>query len=256
MQLGSPDDLPVDGRLVFFLQSKVPESFPRSEKVEVAGKDTSFDTVLSLNDGSLMLEDAHTVVASLEPLARFGSSAFGPVRVRAISANGADGDWIPLGTLVRIPAFKDLRCPRLAAKSCMLGGSDLFLATSFAATPSFDNPTDVPPQFTGTQLIVPHPVDGVLYLKLRDDPATVQTLALPVTPISLTALKTTAAASQLGAVIPAKHPAPQPTPAPPQATPPGKTSPTIGSLTTPVAPPAKGSAAQDAQIQTPAPKTN
>jgi len=38
----------------------------------------------------------------------------------------------------------------------------------------------VPPDFTGTQLSVPHPVNGVLYLKLRDDPATVQTLTLPV----------------------------------------------------------------------------
>jgi hypothetical protein len=28
---------------------------------------------------------------------------------------------------------------------------------------------------------VPHPAGGVLYLKLRDDPATVQTLTLPVT---------------------------------------------------------------------------
>ncbi len=65
----------------------------------------------------------------------------------------------------------------------MLSGTNLFLATSFAATPDFDNPDDVPPQFTGTQLAVPHPVDGVLYVKLRDDPATVQTLTLPVTPM-------------------------------------------------------------------------
>ena len=232
VQLGSPDDLPVDGRLVFFLQSKVPQDFPRNEKVEVAGEDTSFDTVLSLNDGSLMLEDAHTAVASLEPLARLGSSAFGPVRVRAISADGAVGGWIPLGTLVRIPGFKDLRCPRAVSKPCMLSGSNLFLATSFAATPSFDNPTDVPPQFTGTQLIVPHPVNGVLYLKLRDDPATVQMLTLPVTPISLTVPKATSAASQAGAVPPAAHSAPQATP------------------------PAKGSAAQGDQTQKPAPKTN
>ena len=131
-----------------------------------------------------MLEDADTAVASLEPLARFGSSAFGPVRVRAISADGAAGDWLPLGTFVRLPGFKELRCPRSASKPCMLSGTNLFLAASFASAPSFDNPTEVPPEFTGMQLIVPHPVNGVLYLKLRDDPATVQTLTLPVTPIS------------------------------------------------------------------------
>jgi pyruvate/2-oxoglutarate dehydrogenase complex dihydrolipoamide acyltransferase (E2) component len=33
-------------------------------------------------------------------------------------------------------------------------------------------------------LTVPHPVNGVLYVKLRDDPATVQTLTLPVTLVS------------------------------------------------------------------------
>ena len=41
---------------------------------------------------------------------------------------------------------------------------------------------DVPADFTGTQMTVPHPVNGLLYLKLRDDPETVQTLALSVLP--------------------------------------------------------------------------
>jgi hypothetical protein len=40
----------------------------------------------------------------------------------------------------------------------------------------------VPADFTGTQLSVSHPANGVLYLRLRDDPATVQTLTLPVMP--------------------------------------------------------------------------
>jgi hypothetical protein len=31
-------------------------------------------------------------------------------------------------------------------------------------------------------LIVPHPANSLLYLKLRDDPAAVQTLTLPVLP--------------------------------------------------------------------------
>jgi hypothetical protein len=183
VQLGSADDFPIDERLVFFLKSIEPRAFPRDEKVEVAADDSSFHTMLTLTDGGLMLEDAHTVVGSLEPLARFGSSAFGPVRVRAISADGTPGDWLPLGTLVRLPGFNPLRCPRLLAKPCVLGGSNLFLAATFAATPDFDDPADVPPHFTGTQLTVPHPVNGVLYFKLRDDPATVQTLTLAVTPM-------------------------------------------------------------------------
>jgi hypothetical protein len=181
VQLGSADDLPIEGRLVFFLKSVVPHAFPRDEKVEVAAADSSFQTTLTFGDGSLMLEDAQTVVGSLQPLSRFGASAFGPVRVRVLSANGTTGDWQPLGTLVRLPGFSALRCPRSPTKPCVLSGTNLFLATSFAATPDFDNPVDVNAQFTGTQLTVPHPVNGVLYVKLRDDPATVQTLTLAVT---------------------------------------------------------------------------
>jgi hypothetical protein len=95
------------------------------------------------------------------------------------------GDWLPLGTLVRLPGFKQLRCPRNIAKTCALTGTNLFLAMSIAATNDFENATDVAPEFTGMQLSVPRPVNGVLYLKLRDDPSTVQTLTMPILPASL-----------------------------------------------------------------------
>jgi hypothetical protein len=187
VHLGSPDDLPVERRLVFFLRSQVPENFPRDEKVEVAAVDGSFRSVLSLADGSLMLEDAKTALGVVEPLARFGSSAFGPLRARAIAANGVASDWLALGTLVRLPGFKELRCPRAASKPCTLTGTNLFLAAFISATPEFGKALSVPPEFTGTQLTVPHPANGILYLKLRDDPEKVQTLALPVTPSNLPA---------------------------------------------------------------------
>jgi hypothetical protein len=189
VRFGSQDDLPAEKRLVFFLKSKVPLSFPRDEKIEISAVDGSFHTALSLADGSLMLEDANTALGVVEPLVKFGPSAFGPVEARAVSADGVAGDWLPLGTLVRMPGFKELHCPHAIAKPCALSGSNLFLATAIAATPAFDNPTDVPPDFTGTELVVPHPSSGTLYVKLRDDPGTVQTLTLPVLPISaLTAL--------------------------------------------------------------------
>jgi hypothetical protein len=184
VHLASSDDVPVEGRFVFFLRSNVPAKFPRNEKVEVAAADGSFRTVLSLADGSLMLEDTKTAVGNIDPLARFGSSAFGPVEARAISADDVTGDWLSLGTLVRLPGFKQLHCPRNVAKPCTLTGTNLFLATSISATNDFENATDVAPEFTGTQLSVPHPVNGVLYLKLRDDPATVQTLTMPILPSS------------------------------------------------------------------------
>jgi hypothetical protein len=207
VQFGNPDDLPVDGRLVFFLKSSLPAEFPRDERVEVAAADSSFHTVLNLTDGSLMLEDAQTAVGSIDPLTRFGSSAFGPIRVRPIASDGSAGDWVSLGTLVRTPGFKDLRCPRSLTKPCVLDGSNLFLADSLASTTDFANPTEVPPDFTGTQLIVPHPSGGILYMKLRDDPATVQTLSLPVTPIFVPSTETASARMHSPLATPVK-PAP------------------------------------------------
>jgi hypothetical protein len=180
VHLGSSDDLAVDKRLVFFLKSVVPNNFPRDQKVEVAAADGSFHTFLSLGDGSLILEDNKTAMGALEPLSRFGASAFGPIRLRAISAQGIAGDWLPLGTLVRLPGFKELRCPH-AAKPCTLTGTNLFLIASVAATQQFNDATDVPPEFTGTQLTVPHPINGQLYMELRDDPTVLQTLTLPLT---------------------------------------------------------------------------
>ena len=213
VHLGSQDDLPLGSRIVFFVKSVVPQTFPRNENIEVAAADGSFHTVLSLADGSLMLEDNKTALGSVEPLARFGSSAFGPLHARAVSSNGVAGDWMPLGTLVRLPVFKELRCPHLPAKPCTLVGTNLFLAESISAAEDFSNATDIPPDFTGSQLIVPHPTNGLLYLKLRDDPQTVQTLTLPVTVVT----PATQPAGQTAAIQtqPATVPAP-----PAEATPP------------------------------------
>jgi hypothetical protein len=184
VHMGSAEDLPLEGRLMFFLKSVVPQKFPRNQDVEVAASDGSFKTMLSLKDGSLILEDAKTALGVVEPLARFGGSAFGPVRARAVAASGVAGDWMNLGTLVRVPGFRELRCPHAISKPCTLVGTNLFLAQSFASASDFENAAEVPPNFTGAQLTVPHPANGVLYLKLRDDPETVQTLTLPITPLA------------------------------------------------------------------------
>jgi hypothetical protein len=208
LHLGSADDLPVNGRLVFFLDSKFPANFPRTEKIELAATDGSFRTELSLSDNSLMLEDAHTALASIEPLSRFGSSAFGPVQIRALDVNGETGDWIPLGTLVRLPGFKELRCPRITTKPCLLSGSNLFLMDSIATTTDFASPVQIPADFTGTEISVPRPANGILYLHLRDDLATIQTLTLPIDLLP---------AAQTATVAPVNEPS-KPTPNVPEAT--------------------------------------
>jgi hypothetical protein len=236
VHLGSNDDLPVDGRLVFFIRSKEPENFPRDEKVEVAAADGSFHTMLGVADGSLMLEDAKTALGVVEPLRSFGSSAFGPLRARVLSADGVAGDWMPLGTLVRLPGFKELHCPRHVGKPCVLTGTNLFLVASFSATSNFEKSIDVPPDFTGTQVNVPHPVNGALYLKLRDDAETVQTLTLPVMPMSL-AMQTEAAEEPAVQPVKTQAPAvPATVSAPVPETAPAPVQPKDASATTPPPP--------------------
>jgi hypothetical protein len=245
IHLGSADDLPVEGRLVFFLKSRTPTNFPRTEKVEVSSEDGSFKTLLSVADGSLILEDAETALGVIDPLVKFGSSAFGPLRARPVSSDGATGDWLALGTLVREPGFNQLKCPRALAKPCMLNGSNLFLTAAISSTPDFDNAVDVPQEFTGTQLSVPHPVNGVLYLKLRDDPETVQTLTMPVTPVYVPTSAQAAPAPTAPAAPTTQNPAAtQSSPPAAQPTAPAAAQATAPPAGTPANPPASPPTAQ------------
>ena len=182
VHLANQDSLPQDGRMTFFLKTEVPESFPRTEKIEVATADSSFDVLLSVADGNLTLQDSQTVMAVLDPLKSFGASAFGPLRFRPVDADGGKGDWQPLATLVRIPSLKEVRCPNSPDKQCGLAGSNLFLIDSVASDPEFTHTISVPIGFADNSLNVPRPNGTLLYIKLRDDPATVNTLTLAVLP--------------------------------------------------------------------------
>jgi hypothetical protein len=178
---GGPDQLPQDGKLAFFLKTEVPDTFSRTEKVEVAAADVSYGVSLSLDDGGLIAQDARTVMATIDPLKSFGPSAFGPLRFRAVDG-AAKGDWQPLATLVRFPALKDVRCPESPDQQCVLNGSNLFLISSVASDPEFKHSVPVPEGFVDSALSVPRPENSLLYFKLRDDPSSVNPAALPVLP--------------------------------------------------------------------------
>lgn len=177
IQLNNEDELPQDAKLTFSVRAVQPAVFASDQKIEVATVDESFSTILALNNGSITLENSKVAVATLDPAKAFGSSAFGPLQFRVI-ANGVPGDWQRLGTLVRLPVLKELKCPATAELACKLSGSNLFLVDSLSSDPKFTHPVQVPDGFPGYSMPVPHPVDGNLYVKLRDDPSTINLTAL------------------------------------------------------------------------------
>lgn len=205
--LANPEDLPLSAHLTFTLKSHT--DFPRNVQVEVETSDGTLRSVLTLApSGGLVLQDPHTVVASLDPLRSFGPSAFGALRLRAVFPEGhgkqraapADpaedplsavpaaedptraSDWVPLGTLVRLPTLAHLQCTADQTASCTLAGSNLFLLQAVSADPAFATADPVPDGFTGPSLNVPHPAgsSGTLFIKLRDDPSAINPATPPV----------------------------------------------------------------------------
>jgi hypothetical protein len=203
IRIPTENDLPTNDRLVFSLKSTRP--FPRGGKVEVSSPDDSLHATFSLADAgqSLILESPDTLLATLEPLKEFGPSAFGPVRARAVAPDGTPGDWLPLVTLVRLPTFTRLSCPVASATmdaptaapapdaapvppppaTCKLSGTGLYFIDSIATDAAFTSPTRVPEGFVGLSIAVPPPTGAVYYLRLRDDPGTVDTVSLPAGPL-------------------------------------------------------------------------
>jgi len=179
IHLGNPDELPQEARLNFFLKTQVPETFPPTEKVEVSTADESFHVALSVKDGNLTMQDSKTIFAVLDPMKLLGPSAFGPLKFRPISADGIEGDWQPLVNLVRVPVLKAVHCPA-QEKECTLSGDKLFLINAVSADADFANAVTVPDGFLEAALTIPVPKGKMLFIKLRDDPATVNTAVVPM----------------------------------------------------------------------------
>jgi hypothetical protein len=185
LRLGSPNDLPVNGTLTFFL--KCDPKFKRTMKIEVATTDEGATTSLTFADGTMILQDESTARAELNPAKAFGPSVFGDLRFRVVDPQGGNGDWQPLVRLVRLPKITQIVCPEETGKPCRLEGSDLFLISAISANQNFNSPVNVAEAFAGNSINVPRPNGTLLYLKLRDAPGTVNRLLAPVFPDSLSA---------------------------------------------------------------------
>jgi hypothetical protein len=179
VRLGDSDELPQEARLNFFLKSQSPEQFAATEKVEVATADESFRVMLSFKEGNLTLQDSKTVFAVLDPMRLLGPSAFGQLKFRPVTADGVEGDWQPLVNLVRVPALKGVHCLTGREKQCTLSGDKLFLIDAVSTDPDFNNAVTVPDGFAEETLVIPPMKGKTIYLKLRDDPTTVDTAVVP-----------------------------------------------------------------------------
>lgn len=180
VRLGDANDLPVNGTLTFFVKSKT--KFERSIKLEIATEDESASVQLGFSDGGLILQDASTARAELNPTKSFGPSVFGELRFRVLDGIGGKGDWQPLTRLVRLPKITRIVCPEDDAKLCRLEGSDLFLIDSLSSDEKFTAPVVVSEGFAGNSLSVPRPNGTLLFIKLRDAPGAVNRLVSPVFP--------------------------------------------------------------------------
>ncbi len=219
INLSNPDDLPLSSMLTFTLKS--PDRFPRNGEIEIETLDGTLRTVLTLApSGGLLLQDPHTIVATLDPLRSFGPSAFGALRMRAVypaatsrqkergapsqtpaeaatspstpdtdadDASSPASDWLPLVTLVRLPTLTQLQCPPDPTQSCTVTGNNFFLLQSISTSPDASDPVPVPDGYTGTNLTVPHPTADTIFFKLRDDPASIDSAILPVPAPPITA---------------------------------------------------------------------
>jgi hypothetical protein len=177
--LADERELPLQAELTFSLRAESPPLFTREDKLEVATNDGTSSVVLSVGAGGVMLQSAKVAVATLDPEKAFGASAFGPLRLRRI-IGGVAGGWQSLVTLVRLPSLSGVDCPAEPGAACSLVGGNLFLLDSVSRDAKFTQPTPIPDGFTDPTLLIPHPTDGQLYIKLRDDPSVVSIAVLTV----------------------------------------------------------------------------
>jgi hypothetical protein len=201
IDLANADELPQDAKLTFSVRAQTPATFVRDEEIEVAMADESASTLLSIANGGVTLENSKVAVATLDPTKALGSSAFGPLIFRTL-VNGVAGDWQPLATLVRLPVLRELKCPASEELACKLSGSNLFLVQSVSSDADFKHAVEVPDGFPGYSLPVPHPVNDVLYVKLRDDPTVVSRATLAAQQLPPSPQEVAQAAERQAAAVP------------------------------------------------------
>lgn len=167
--------LPDDARIALSVRAVEGTRLTSADSLEIATEDQS--AAIRLADGSgLRLESPQVAIATFDA-AKLGSSTAGPLVFRLVQ-KGVQGNWQPLGTLVRLPEIQGVTCPPGDAP-CRLTGASLFLIDAVASDVAFQQSAAVPQGFTGTAIDVPRPRDGKLFIRLRDAPGSSVEISVP-----------------------------------------------------------------------------
>ena len=169
IQLDGTDEFAAGARLSFTVKAQPGEHFSGHEVIEVGTSGSDTTAHLTAGNG-LTLVDSTVMIATLTPAQLLGGSAYGPLRARLVRGDAA-GDWLGVGTLVRLPRLKTLDCAAAPATTCTLRGEALYLLASVAPTHDADSATSVPEGYPASTLTVTPPgPNGALYIRLHDAP--------------------------------------------------------------------------------------
>ena len=152
-------------------RSSPPVTALLSEKAEAQGKETETKNQQSV-DHSTAQADAdvtHDIPAKPETDVQPGVATKGD-STKPVSSSEKNSE----------PGAREHERKLLVEKQCTLAGEKLFLLDAVSADPDFSSSVTVPDGFVQAALSIPPPKGKMLYIKLRDDPNTVDTAVLPI----------------------------------------------------------------------------
>ena len=100
--------------------------------------------------------------------------------IKCLEAYAQDPEIKPLIKELKIVSTgTDVAAQIGAVDNFINAGYDVVLIDAVSSDPDFTNPVTVPDGFVEAALTIPFPKGKTLYIKLRDDPSTVNTVAIP-----------------------------------------------------------------------------
>jgi hypothetical protein len=162
-----------DARLTFAFHLGESAALSGRETIEIATGDGRAAAIVQPGKG-YDLQDATTGIVTFNPADVLGPTGYGPLRFRVLSKDGAS-TWMPLATVARLPEIRGVACGR--GKECRISGNRLFLIQAIGATSDFRKAQDIPDGFVATEIVVAASPSGRIFLRLRDAPETLASIA-------------------------------------------------------------------------------